>query len=116
MCRVGDDHLLAWSGGDRHLKVMAARGGRFGSPVRLEETSHHAPALCPYGDSRVLLAWTGTDTRINVMIVGPGDASARMTFDETSAHAPALCRLGPDILLAWTGTDTRLNITRLVAG
>jgi hypothetical protein len=115
-CRAGDDLVVAWTGTDRHLNVMATRDGQSGGATRLEETSSHGPALCPYGEGHLLIAWTGSDSRLNLMVLAPGQASAPRTLDETSNRAPALCTFGNDVLLAWAGTDGRPNVTRLRTG
>jgi hypothetical protein len=95
---------------------MATRDGQSGGATRLEETSSHGPALCPYGEGHLLIAWTGSDSRLNLMVLAPGQASAPRTLDETSNRAPALCTFGRDVLLAWAGTDGRPNVTRLRTG
>lgn len=116
---------VAWKGTDRRLNVSVARGGPFGPPTVLADTSANGPALCTFGQDLVL-AWQGTDRRLNVMswpltdiahlghqgYGGPGTAR-RAALTATSSHQPALTEYRGQLLIAWTGTDMRPNLARL---
>jgi hypothetical protein len=57
--------VVAWTGSDRHVNVMALSRGMQPRPTRLDARSNHAPALCAH-DGGALVAWTGSDTRPNI--------------------------------------------------
>jgi hypothetical protein len=65
VCTVAGTIVVAWTGTDRHLNVMALTRGADARPTRLDARSNHAPALCPH-DGGALVAWTGSDARPNV--------------------------------------------------
>ena len=59
-------HLyLAWTGTDGHVNILADPQGPHDAPLRLDETTLFAPALCSHQD-RLILAWPGNDGHLNL--------------------------------------------------
>jgi hypothetical protein len=66
LCSHQGSLILAWTGSDRHVNILAGAEEPYGAPVRLEEArSGSAPALCSHQGS-LFVAWSGTDHHLNV--------------------------------------------------
>ena len=106
--------VLAWTGTDHHINILAAAEGPYGAPVRLEEAkSSYAPALCSHEGSLVL-AWTGIDRHINVLTAAESPYGAPVRLEEAkSSYAPALCSHKGSLIVTWSGAHDHLNVARL---
>jgi len=114
LCWHRDSLVLAWTGTDHRVNIMADAMNPPGPPARLDDArTMHAPALCSHQGSLVL-AWTGTDHRVNILTgaAEPHGSPVRLDGART-AHAPALCSHQGGLIVAWSGTDRRLNLARL---
>ena len=66
LCRHLDDLVLAWTGTDHHINILAGAMNPPGPPVRLDAArTMHAPALCSHQGS-LIAGWCGTDRRLNL--------------------------------------------------
>lgn len=113
--------MLAWTGTDRHVNVLALDQGLYPAPgppgaakTTLEQArSAGPPAVCRHRGS-LILAWTGTDHCVNIAADAMAPAVPPVRLDEArSRHAPALCSHQGSLFVAWCGTDSRLNLARL---
>jgi hypothetical protein len=114
LCWHRDSLVLAWTGTDHRVNIVADAMNPPGPPVRLDGArTMHAPALCSHQGSLVL-AWTGSDHRVNILTGAEEPHGPPVRLDEArTAHAPALCSHQGGLIVAWSGTDRRLNLARL---
>jgi hypothetical protein len=111
VCHHEGRPVIAWTGSDRRINVLAVAEYGPGTPLRLDEArSYGAPALCSH-QGRLILAWTGSDRRINMVAVAEYGPGTPLRLDEAKSYgAPALCSHQGRLILAWTGSDRRINL------
>ena len=101
--------VMAWTGTDGRLNVMASVDGRaFGGKVTLAETGSDGPALA-VGNGKLFLGWAGTDfPNHHLNVISSTDLhnfGDKVTIGETSPYAPALAFGNGRLFIAWAGTD-----------
>ena len=114
LCSHDGRLIVAWTGGDHRINILAGGENPHGGPVRLEQAwSRSAPALCSH-QGRLILAWTAGDHRVYMLTDPKGPHDAPIWLEEArSGDAPALCSHQGRLILAWAGTDKHVNLAQL---